>query len=88
MLLDTPLIADLQAIQAKRQQLINNRLIIANRKRISYDYVIGQEVLKITFKPKKLQAKFTGPFLITSVHTNGTVTIRLSPAVIERISIH
>ena len=30
---------------------------------------------------------FTGPYAITQVHTNGTVTIRLSDNVTERINI-
>jgi hypothetical protein len=50
MLLDIPLIADLQLIQTRRQQLINDRLIVANRKRFSYDYAIGEEVLKLIYK--------------------------------------
>jgi hypothetical protein len=33
MVLDIPVIADLQLIQERRQQLINDRLIITNRKR-------------------------------------------------------
>jgi hypothetical protein len=44
MLLDIPLIADLQSVQTRWQQLINDRLILANRKRYSYDYTIGEEV--------------------------------------------
>jgi hypothetical protein len=41
MVLDIPVIADLQLIQERRQQLINDRLIIANRKIFSYDYAVG-----------------------------------------------
>jgi hypothetical protein len=48
MLLDSPLIADLQLIQTRQQQLINNRLIVANRKQFSYDYAIGEEVLNLS----------------------------------------
>jgi hypothetical protein len=56
MLLDIPLNADLQLIQTRRQQLItNNRLIVANRKQFSYDYAIGEEVLKLIYKPGKLE---------------------------------
>ena len=74
-------------IQQHRQQLINDRLIVANRKRISYDYTVNQEVLKLIYKPNKLQERAVGPYRVTAVHTNGTVTIRLAPGVIERISI-
>ena len=87
MVLDIPLIADWHTIQQRRQQLIDHRLIAANRKRISYDYHIGDEVLKLVYKPDKLQPRATGPYSIQTVHTNGTVTIRLDPNTIERINI-
>ena len=86
-ILDIPMIADWQTIQQHRQQLIDARLIAANRKRFSYDYSIGDEVLKLAYKPDKLQPRATGPYVITNVHTNGTVTIQLTPTTIERISI-
>jgi predicted DNA binding CopG/RHH family protein len=84
---DIPVIADLQLLQQKRQQLIDKRLITANRKRFSYDYHQGDQVLKLNVNPDKLDARALGPYRIESVHTNGTVTIRLSPTVLERISI-
>lgn len=87
MVLDIPLIVDLEAIKNRRQQLIDNRLIRQNQKRFSHDYVIGDEVLKLTYQPDKLQPRGEGPFRIEQVHTNGTLTIRLSPNVIERINI-
>ena len=87
MVLDIPLVADLQLIREKKQQLIDQRLITANRKRFSYDYAVGAQVLKLNYKPHKLQPRAEGPYRVESVHTNGTLTIRLSPTVIERISI-
>ena len=74
-------------IQQNRQALIDERLVRANRKRFSYDYHIGDEVLKLVYKPAKLSPRALGPYRVETVHTNGTVTIRLSPTVIERISI-
>jgi hypothetical protein len=41
--LDIPLIADLQLIQERRQHLIDDRLITANRRRFSYDYNVGDK---------------------------------------------
>ena len=88
MIMALPLIADLQIIRAHRQQLIDRRLINANQKRFAYDYRIGQQVLKLAYKPHKLQPRaLSGPHPIEQVHTNGTVTIRLSPDVVERISL-
>jgi len=87
MLLDIPLIADWNLIREWRQQIIDQRLVEANRKRFSYDYQVGQQVLKFNYKPNKLQQRAEGPYSITEVHTNGTVTIQLSPTTIERISI-
>jgi hypothetical protein len=62
-------------------------LIANNRKRITYDYQPNQEVLKLVFRPKKLEPRAVGPYRINVVHTNGTVTIQLTPHTVERISI-
>ena len=88
MVVALPLLADLQIIRAHKQQLIDRRLINANQKRFSYDYRVGESVLKLAYKPNKLEARaLSGPHVIEQVHTNGTVTIRLSPTVVERISL-
>ena len=87
MFLDIPLVTDLVAIHQNRQQLINQRLIAANRKRFSYDYAVGEEVLKLVPRPGKMDARAEGPYPIERVHANGTLTIRLNPRVIERINI-
>jgi hypothetical protein len=87
MVLDMPLIADLQLIQERRQHLIDDRLIAANRRRFSYDYHIDDEVLKLKHEPGKLEPGAAGPFRVEQVHANGTLTIRLSPNVIEHISL-
>ena len=87
MILDIPLLADWNLVRQRRQQLVDNRLIAANRRRFSHDYHIGDEVLKIAYKPDKLTARAQGPYLIEQVHTNGTVTIRLNAHTLERISI-
>ena len=75
MVLDIPLIADLETICSKRQQLIDERLIKANHQQFSHDYVIGEQVLKLVYKPNKLQPRAIGPYRIEQVHSNGTLTI-------------
>ena len=87
MVLDIPLIADLQLIQQRKQQLIDNRLIVANRRCFSYGYNVNDEVLKLVYKPDKLETRAKGPYRVERVHANGTLTIRLSPNTFERISL-
>eukprot|EP00977_Amphora_coffeiformis_P009356 scaffold2144_cov98-Amphora_coffeaeformis.AAC.1 len=89
MLLDIPLHADILTLQQHRQALIDARLLQANRKRVRHDYTVGERVLKrsVIGLSDKMKPSFTGPYVITQVHTNGTVTIRLSPSVTERINI-
>jgi hypothetical protein len=87
MILDIPIIADLQLLQQQRQALIDRSLMRANRKCISHDYQPGNEALLLTYKPDKLEPRATGPYTIHSVHTNGTVTINRNPYVRERLNI-
>ena len=87
MILDIPIIADWKTIRDNRQVMIDDSLIKANRRRFSHDYHVGDEVLKLTHNPGKLEERAQGPYRVETVHTNGTVTIRVSPHVIERINI-
>ena len=87
MILDIPLIADLELIRQQRQALIDEQLIRANRRRISHDYQPNDEVLILSYKPDKLEPRAIGPFRIVTVHTNGTVTIQRNQAVTERINV-
>ena len=87
MLLNIPLIADLQLLRDKRQLLIDEQTMRANRRRISHDYQPTDQVMVLAYKPDKLEPRATGPFTIERVHTNGTVTIRRNPHVTERINI-
>ena len=87
MLLDIPIIADLQLLQQRRQAVIDKNLLSANRRRITYDYQPQQEVLKLIPNPSKLEPRAEGPYRIVAVHTNGTVTLQLTPQIQERINI-
>jgi transposase InsO family protein len=87
MILNIPLITDLQLLQKRRQDLIDRRLLLANSKRFSYDYQPGDQVLKLTYQPDKLEPRATGPYAVARTHTNGTLSIEISPGVIERINI-
>jgi putative transposase len=87
MFLNIPLIANLQTIQDRRQILIDENLRRQNLKRRTFDYIIGQEVLIKVPNPRKLDDKAEGPYSITQVHVNGTITIRRTAHVTERINI-
>jgi hypothetical protein len=86
MLLNIPILADLQALHSKRTVLVQKNLEISNRRRIRYDYQPGQRVA-IKNVRDTLGQRSEGPFLILQVHTNGTVTIQRRPGVVERINI-
>ena len=89
MFLDIPLIADILAIRNNQQLLVDKRLLWENEKHIKHDYAIDDKVWKkqqIGFSDK-LKPTMQGPYKIIRVHTNGTVTIQLSPNVTERINI-
>jgi hypothetical protein len=53
--MNIPLIADLTLICANRQRLIDECAISSNACRHSYDDQPGQEVLKLVYKPDKLE---------------------------------
>jgi hypothetical protein len=79
MVMNIPLTSDLTLVQQNQKQQIDQRLIGSNRKCFAYDYQSNQEVLKLEYKPDKLAPHVTGPYQITSLHTNGTITIQLTP---------
>jgi transposase InsO family protein len=87
MVMDIPLLADFHALHQRRQLIIDERLRRANFKRRTYDYQVGQEVLILADQVDKLQNRGHGPYHITQIHTNGTVTIQRTPHVRERINI-
>ena len=90
MFLDIPLIADIIAIKRNRQLQIDKRLQKENAKRIRHEYKVGDLVWKKQYigLSDKLLDTVIGPYPITTVHTNGTITIKLTPVTTERINIH
>ena len=87
MILDIPIIADLQGIQSRRQTMIDNNLLRQNAKRRDFDFKIGQQVLVESLDPTKLAPKQEGPYTISTVYSNGTVDIEKGDHVHERINI-
>jgi len=87
MIFNVPFIAYLHTMQYRKQRLVDKNGARENAKRIDYNYQIGQQVLVAVSDPKKLGDRFIGPFHITQVHVNGTITIQRNPHVTERINI-
>ena len=87
MLLPIPVAADYEMIRARRQAVIDDNARRANSRRFFKDYNVGDEVLLHQYKPAKMQERATGPFPVTQVHVNGTVTIQRSQNVFERVNV-
>jgi hypothetical protein len=78
MLFDIPFIADWQKIGEYRQRLTDLSNAHKNEGRIDFDYKVGQKVLLqkegiLRNAESKWHKK---PWLITTVHTNGTITVQ------------
>ena len=87
MILNIPLLADLHQLHTRRQIIIDERLRHANLRRRPMDYQPGDDILILTDNPTTLQDRRIGPFRITQVHTNVTITIQRTPHIVERINI-
>ena len=87
MLLDNPLIADYEAIQGRRQQLIDKSLMRSNQKRIDYNYNIGDKVYINEYDPTKMMQIHHGPYHVQRVYTNGTLGVQMSDNTVDRYNI-
>ena len=87
MVFNIPVLVDLVALRDNRQEKIDQRLLRANLKRSRVDFQPGMQVYTSANKKTKLEPPFDGPYTIERTHTNGTVTVRLSPHVTDRINI-
>ena len=87
MILNIPLIADLHQIHRRRQIIIDENLRRTNLRRRTMDHQPGDEILILIDNPTTFQDRSIGPFPITQVHTNGTVTIQHTPHIVKHINI-
>jgi hypothetical protein len=78
MLFDIPSIADWKKIGEQKQNLTDRNAAHESEGRIDYDYKVGQKILirnkGILYKAESRWQKDT--WTITTVHTNGTITIQ------------
>ena len=87
MMFNIPYLADWTKIGEYWQAQSKRNTDRENARRSDYDYAIGRQVL--VHKDGilcKAETKWTGPFRITSVHTNGTIRIQQG-AQSERLNI-
>ena len=87
MLLPIPIIVNLQLLREKRQAIIDQNNLKENKRRRQHDYTVGDQMMIIAFKPHALQDRAKGPYTITQVHSNGTVSYLLNQETIDRINI-
>lgn len=87
MIMEVPLLANLDLIRQRRQELIDINLLRTNKKRINHDFAVGEKIYVREFDPAKLEWSQHGPYQITRVYTNGTVDIQLQGTTIDRINI-
>ncbi len=78
MLFDIQFIADWQKIGEHRQKLTDLNNAHENEGRIDHAYKVGQKVLlrKESILPNAESRWHKEPRLITSLHTNGTITVQ------------
>jgi len=68
MILNIPLITDLQLIHQRRQVIIDERLRCVDFHRRSYDYKVGDEILILLDNPTTLDDRGRGSYTIIQVH--------------------
>ena len=87
MMFNIPMIADWTKIGEFRQAQTRRNTARENAKRTDFDYQVGGRVLvRQDGILRKAEAKWTGPYNITTVHTNGTIRIQRE-ALLERLDI-
>lgn len=77
MLFGIPHLADWRGAGERRQHLVSQNNARENKQRIDFDWAVGDKAL--LFKDgtlRKAKDKYQCPFMVTSVHTNGTIWIK------------
>ena len=77
MLFDIPYIADWTKIGEYRQKQTKFNTARENKRRYDFDYEVGGKILiKKDGILRKAESKYTGPYVITQVYTNGTIRVQ------------
>ena len=87
MIFDIPYIVDWSEIGRRRQDLVDKNNKRENKSKVPFDYQPGNQVMvRKDGILHKAEDKYVGPYIITHVHTNGTVRIHCG-SVLERLNI-
>ena len=77
MMLNIPHIANWAEIRKNIQEQFKHNIDCENAQRAYFDYYVGRQVLVQKGEMLcKAEAVWTGPYCITTVHTNGTIKIQ------------
>jgi transposase InsO family protein len=87
MIINSIYLANWKNLADNRKAQIYKNNTSENKSRINHDYAIGDYVYIRKSNMDQKLAPLQGPFPIELVHTNGTVTIRRSTTICERINI-
>ena len=82
-----PLFSDLNQLHVRHQITIDEHLWHAYLQHYHMDYQPGDEILKLTDNPSTLQDCGIGPFHMTQVCRNGTISIQHISHFVEHINI-
>ena len=80
------IVVDLVRLRDKRKLAVDENLRRINSKR-SYKYQPGQKILKKNRNGQNWAKDGTGPSLLKKINVNGSVTVKLTEGVTERLNI-
>ena len=87
MILPIQQLTNWEIVRRKKQQRAQHNNFLENLRRRPFTYTPNMEVMLQDPSGEKLSAKCKGPFKITKIHSNGTITICLKPNVFQRVNI-
>jgi hypothetical protein len=87
MIINAIYLANWKALSERRTAQIRKNNISENKNSVAHEYLVGESVYLRKSNIEQKLVPLQGPFPITTVHTNGTITIHRSLTVSERINI-
>ena len=87
MILPITCVTNWEIIRNKKQLRIQHNNFLENKRRRPFSYTLNMEIMLNDPTGVKLSSKCKGPFTVSKVHSNGTVTIYLKPNVFQRVNI-